>query len=133
MDEAVIKHYRRLLREGFQYCGSLETPSIYLDSVGEKIQLCGHTSYNYVHVYLNIAEGKISEVKYLCNCDPTTNVVVEFFCALVDKKSLAEVEALTPASFSEALGSTGEELLQKSTRMLELFKRGLARFFNPPA
>jgi len=128
MDEIVIKHYRRLLREGFQYCGSLENPSIYLDSVGEKIRICGHTGHNFVHVYINIADGKVSEVKYLCNCDPTTNVVVEVFCSLIDKKTLAEVEALTPARFSDALGSTGEELLKKAGGMLELMARGVARY-----
>jgi hypothetical protein len=128
MDEVVIKYYRRLLREGFQYCGSLENPSIYLDSIGEKIRICGHTGHNFVHVYINIADGKISEVKYLCNCDPTANVVVEVFCSLIDKKTLAEAEALSETFFTNALGSTGEELVKKAGGMIELFKRGLARY-----
>jgi hypothetical protein len=133
MDEVAIKYYRRLLREGFQYSGSLENPSIYLDSVGEQIRLCGHAGYNYVHVYINVADGKISQVKYLCNCDPITNVVVEVFCSLIDRQSLAEVEAMTPDRFTQAIGSTGEDFLKKATAMLELFKRGLTRYLHPAA
>ena len=128
MDELVIKYYRRLLKEGFQYCGSLETPSIYLDSVGEKIRICGHTGHNYIHVYINIADCKISEVKYLCSCDPTANVVVELFCSLIYNKTLTGAEALTEADFSKALGSTGEEFLKKAGGVIELFKRGVARY-----
>jgi NifU-like protein involved in Fe-S cluster formation len=128
MDELVIKYYRRLLREGFQYCGCLENPSIYLDSVGEKIRICGHTGHNYVHVYINIKKDMICEVKYLCSCDPTANVVVELFCSLIDGKSLKEAEALTEADFSKALGSTGEEFLKKAAGIIELFKRGAARY-----
>jgi hypothetical protein len=41
MDEQVIKYYRRLLKTGFDHVGSLENPSIFLDSVGEKIRVCG--------------------------------------------------------------------------------------------
>ncbi len=128
MDELVIKYYRRLLREGFQYCGCLENPSIYLDSVGEKIRICGHTGHNYVHVYINLKDDIISEIKYLCSCDPTANVVVELFCSLVDKKTLVEAEALTEAEFLKALGSAGEEFLKKSAGIIELFKRGTARY-----
>jgi NifU-like protein involved in Fe-S cluster formation len=128
MDELVIKYYRRLLRYGFEYAGSLENPSIYLDSVGEKIRICGSSTTNFMHIYINIAEGRIVEVKYLCTCDPTANVVVEILCSLLKGKSIKEAEALNEDSFSGALGSRGEDFLKKSRGILELLNRGLARY-----
>jgi NifU-like protein involved in Fe-S cluster formation len=128
MDELVIKYYRRLLRTGFEYTGSLENPSIFLDSVGEKIRVCGHVRNNYMHIYINISNNTIDDIKYLCTCDPTANVVAEILCFLVKRKTIAEAEALTEDSFSQALGSKGEEFLNKALRIIELLNRGLARY-----
>jgi NifU-like protein involved in Fe-S cluster formation len=133
MDEVVIRYYRRLLREGFQYCGTLENPSIYLDSVGEKIRICGHVAHNYMHVYINITDNKVCEVKYLCVCDPTANVVAEVFCTLIKNKTLAEAEALKETDFAKALGSTGDDFLKKAGGMIELLRRGLARYQDQSA
>ena len=128
MDELVVKYYRRLCKTGFEHAGSLENPSIFLDTVGEKIRICSHVSHAYMHIYINIRNGIIDDIKYLCTCDPTANVVVEILCALVKGKTIQEAEALTEDSFSQALGSKGEEFLKKVTGIIELLHRGLARY-----
>ena len=130
MDEHVIKYYRKLLKNGFLHTGQLDNPDIFLDTVGEKIRICGHTRNNYLHLYINISDGKISEIKYLCVCDPTANVVVEVLCHLIEHKTLEETAALTPQSFSTEIGGGDEDYLKKSQRIIELLKRGIDRYLH---
>ena len=127
VDEAIIKYYRRLLRAGFQYAGSWESPTIFLDTIGEGIRICGNLT-DYIHLYVDIRKGTVSEAKYLCACDPAANVAVEILCSLVTGKTLAEVATLTECSFCEALGSESEELRGKAKRLLQLLDRGIARY-----
>jgi NifU-like protein involved in Fe-S cluster formation len=128
MDELVIKYYRRLCKNGFEHTGELENPSIYLDTVGEKIRICSHVSHAYLHIYIVVREGVIDDVKYLCICDPTANVVVELLCNLLKGKTITEAEALTEESFTLALGGGGEEFLKKVRGTIELLHRGIARY-----
>jgi NifU-like protein involved in Fe-S cluster formation len=128
VDELVVKYYRRLCREGFEHTGEIKNPDIFLDTVGEKIRICSHVSHAYMHIYINIRNGIIDDIKYLCTCDPTANVVVEIFCSLLKGKTIKEAEALTENDFSRALGSTGEEFLKKSRGIIELLHRGLTRY-----
>jgi NifU-like protein involved in Fe-S cluster formation len=128
MDELVVKYYRRLCKTGFEHTGSLENPSIFLDTVGEKIRICSHVSHAYVHIFINVRQGIIEDVKYLCTCDPTANVVVEILCPLIKGKTIKEAEALTEEDFSRALGGGGEEFLKKARGIIELLHRGMTRF-----
>lgn len=128
MDEAVIKYYRKLLRYGFEHTGSIENPTIFLDSIGENIPICAQVAMSYMHLYINIRDGTIEDIKYLCMCDPTANVVAEILCTLVKGKTLAEVEAITEDSFARVLGSRGEEFLKKARGIIELINRGLTRY-----
>lgn len=128
MDEIVIKYYRKLLREGFKNAGSLENPSIFLDSIGEKIRICGMSTRNFMNIYINMEDDVIEDIKYLCTCDPTANVVAEILCSLVKGKTIKEAEALTHESFVQALGSDGEEYLKKADGIIELLNRGLIRY-----
>ncbi|HTY82237.1 MAG TPA: iron-sulfur cluster assembly scaffold protein [Dehalococcoidales bacterium] len=130
MDEQVIKFYRRLCKEGFEHTGSLENPSIFLDTVGEKIRICSHVSHAFMNIYINIRNGIIEDIKYLCTCDPTANVVVELLCGLVKGKTLAEARTLSAEDFSRALGTTEDEFIKKSTGIIELLHRGLVRYQN---
>lgn len=132
MDEKVVKYYRRLCKDGFEHTGSLENPSIFLDTVGEKIRICSHVSHAYMHIYIKVRGGIIDDIKYLCTCDPTANVAVEILCSLIKGQNLAAAEALTEESFAEALGSRGEEYLKKSRGIIELLHRGLARYRDGP-
>jgi len=128
MDQAVVKYYRAMLRKGFEYVGSLENPTIFLDTVGEKIRVCGHTSNNYMHIYISILDGHIDDIKYLCTCDPTANVVVEVLCGLIKGQSVAEAAALSVEDFRQVIGGGEEEFVKKVKGVMELLNRGLGRY-----
>ena len=131
MDQKVIKYYRQLLKEGFASAGSLENPSIVLDTVAEKIRICGHAGENHLYVYISIADDEtLSDCKYLCNCDPTANVVVEILCTLIKGRTLNEVEKLGVDDFVRVLDSSGDEFLEKSKGIVELLFRGIKRYYS---
>ena len=125
MDEGVIKYYRKLLRTGFEHAGSFDNPSVFLDSHGEG-RVCG--AHEYMHIFINVSNGRIDGIKYLCTCDPTANVAVEILCTLLKGKTLEEAEAITEDSFFQAVGSRSEDLREKAKGLLELLNRGLARY-----
>jgi NifU-like protein involved in Fe-S cluster formation len=127
MDEAVIKYYRKLLRTRFEYAGTIENASIFLDSVGEKVLICGSTG-DFMQLYINVVKNRIDDMKYMCQCDPTANVAVEILCALLKGKTLEEAAALKEEAFFQFLGSNGEELQKKAKGLLELLNKGIARY-----
>jgi NifU-like protein involved in Fe-S cluster formation len=127
MDEAVIRYYRKLLRTRFEYAGSFENPSIFLDSVGEKVLICGSTG-DFMHLYINIANNTINDIKYMCVCDPTANVAIEILCTLIKGKTLDKAASITEQAFYQFLGSDGEELQKKANGLLELLHRGITRY-----
>jgi NifU-like protein involved in Fe-S cluster formation len=126
MDQAVIQYYRRLLKTGFEHAGSLENPSIFLDTVSEKIPICGSIT-DYLHLYINVKKGKIETIKYLCTCDPTTNVAVEILCILIQGKTAEEIKTITEDSFFKVIESRSEEISKKAKGLMELLTRGLDR------
>ncbi len=128
MDDALIKYYRKLCREGFQHTGEIINSSIFLDTVGEKIRICSHVSHAYMHIYINVLNDVIDDIKYLCTCDPVANVVVEILCSLVKGKTIEEAESLTEESFSRVLGSHEAEFLKRVRGIIELLHRGITRF-----
>jgi NifU-like protein involved in Fe-S cluster formation len=128
MDEQVIKYYRKLLKHGFPHAGKLESPSIVLDTVGENIRICGHTSQNYMLIYIGLACEKIKDIKYLCTCEPTANVVVEILCTLVKGKTLFEAAQVSADDFLRELENTGEAFLEKAKGIVELLRRGIRRY-----
>ncbi len=128
MDELVVKYYRRMCKIGFENTGEIENPSIFLDTVGEKIRICSHVSHAYMHIYISVRDGIIDNVKYLCTCDPTANVLVELLCNLLKGKTIKEAESLTIKSFVQALGGGGEEFKKKAAGMIELLHRGITRY-----
>ena len=76
----------------------------------------------------DIPQKVIDDIKYLCTCDPTANVVVELLCSLVKGKTIKEAEALSEDSFSQALGGGDEEFRKKVRGIIELLRRGLTRY-----
>lgn len=128
MDQKVVQYYRLITREGYKHYGTLESPSLFLDSVGEKIPLCSRATDSYVHVYITIVDDILEEVKYQCTCRPTANVVTEIFCSLIKGKTIKDAEALTEHAFSEALGTKDEEFMKGAHSIIELLHRGLNRF-----
>jgi hypothetical protein len=128
VDEQVIKFYRKLLRSDFEHAGSLENPTIFLDSVGEKIQICSQAGNNYIHLYINIHENLVENIKYLCTCDPAANVAVEILCILIKGRDLAFVENMTEEDFFQFLSCRSEDLGKKARGLLDLLRAGIARY-----
>ena len=114
MDELVVKYYRRLCRTGFEHTGELENPAIFLDTVGEKIRICSHVSHAYMHIYINIRDGIIDDVKYLCTCDPTANVVVEILCNLIKGKTITRGGSTDRRVIFPGAGRRGRRVPEKS-------------------
>lgn len=132
MLEAITKFYRRLLKNGFEYIGSLENPSIFLDSITEKIPVCGEVGQDHLHLYINIRESVIEDVKYMCTCDPIANVGIEIMCALIKGKTLIETKAITENDFARFLACEDEEFLERAKDFLRLLNRGITRFEENP-
>jgi len=128
MDKLVIQYYRNLLRHGFDHAGKLEEPDIFIDSIGEKIQVCGSIGRAYMHIYISIRQGIIEKIRYLCTCDPTANVVIEILCSLVEGNPYSNVEMLTPDDFTMVLSSEGEEFRERAKHTIELVTRGIKRY-----
>ena len=128
MDEAVIKIYRRLLQTGFEYAGSLENPSIFLDSKGANLAICDVAGRDYVNIYINVKDGRIDDIRYMCSCDPTANVVIETMCSLIKDKTLGEAGAIEPEDFFRAIGSSSETVDRKTNGIIELLNRGRKKF-----
>jgi NifU-like protein involved in Fe-S cluster formation len=126
MDKAVIKHYRRLLTEDFPNAGALDHPSVFVEAIGEGLIDCGNTG-NYMQLYLQVADRRIADIKYLCSCEPVANVAVEALCTLVKGKTLDEAAALTEEPFHRFLGSRDEQLRKKVRGLLRLLNKGIAR------
>ena len=125
MDEAVIKYYRRLLREDFPNAGALDNPTVFVEAIGQKMIDCGNTG-NYMQLYLRVADRRIEDIKYLCSCEPVANVAVEILCTFVRGMTLDEVSGLTEEPFYQFLGSRDDELRKKVRGLLELLNEGIA-------
>jgi hypothetical protein len=128
MDEAVRLIYRRLVQTGFEYAGSIEKPSIFLDTLEEGIRLCSTATSGYIHIYINVKDGILRKVRYLCSCDPTANVVVETMCGLTEGKTLGQVKDITEEDYYSAIGSRGEMLVQRVRGIIELINRGINKY-----
>ena len=128
MDELIVKNYRRLVKSGFKYAGSFENPSIFLtDQTGERIRVCMNIG-SYLNLYINVKENSITGIKYLCICNPATNIAIEFLCTLVDGKTLKEAGAITEDSFVKLLGGRSDEIRPQINSLIQLLKIGLERY-----
>jgi NifU-like protein involved in Fe-S cluster formation len=128
MDQSVIKYYRKIVDERFPHAGSLEGPDIFLDAVGEHMRICDHVGTDSLRLYARVQDDRITQARYLCSCDPTTNVAVEIMSGLIEGKALAEIATLTPESFSSVLGNESKELTDKSAKLIELLGKGIERY-----
>lgn len=128
LDEPVVKYYRKLLRYGFQHCGRLENPSIFLDSIGENIPICSQVAQAYMHLYINIRDNIIQDIRYLCMCEPTANVAVEILCTMIKGKTIEEVKGITVDDFSRVLGGKSKDFEKSSKGLIELLNRGITQY-----
>ena len=125
MDEVIIKFYRRLLKEDFPNAGALDNAAVFVEAVGEKLIHCGNTG-NYMQLYIQVVSHHISNIKYLCSCEPEANIAVEILCTLVKGRTLDEATSITEDAFYQFLGTRGEKLSQKVRGLLELLNEGIA-------
>ncbi|MBN1368229.1 MAG: iron-sulfur cluster assembly scaffold protein [Dehalococcoidales bacterium] len=133
MDEAVVRYYRKLVRDGYKYAGPLENPSIILkDEPGEKIRVCSSVS-SYIKLFIKIDENRITEIKYLCTCNPVTHVAIEILCKLIDGKTLEEAVSLNTEPFLQELGSASDEMSAKANGFIELLRTGTERYLRQTA
>ena len=128
MDEAVLKYYRRLLKENFPNAGELDNPSVFVEAIGQEMINCSEG--NYMELYLHVADRRIADIKYLCVCEPVTNVAVEILCNLVKGKTLDEAAGLTEKPFYQFVRSQDEEFRDKVCGLLALLNEGIARYHN---
>ena len=128
MDKVVAKMYRRLMQEGFKNAGSVDNPTMFIDSKAEAgVSICGE-KINYVNIYIKVSDGVISDIKYLCNCEPGTNVVVEVLCNLAKGLTIENAKALTKEQFFEAIGIDRGPVRQKVWGIIELLNRVIKRY-----
>ena len=128
MDEALIRYYRKLLRAGFEYAGSFKDPSIFLDSIGERIAICSPSARYYIHLYIMVKDDTIDDIKYLCICDPPANVAVEILCSLVKGKTFDEISLIKEDMFSQIIDGKSDDLLKRARGLMQLLNRGIERF-----
>ncbi len=131
MDEKAIAYYRRLLKEDFPNARELDNPSVFIEAVGEHLINCGNTG-NYMRLYLRLDDDRITDIAYLCSCEPAANVAVEILCTLMKGKTLEEALDLTEEPFFLLLGSRDEKFLKKTVGLLALLKEGIARHRSLP-
>ncbi|MFC1900027.1 hypothetical protein ACFLYN_00370 [Chloroflexota bacterium] len=128
MDEIVTALYRKLMETGFVNAGSFENPTMFIDTKAEGISICGQSGQDYMNIYVMIDDFIISDIKYLCSCDPTANVVIEALCDLVRGKTTTQAKELTKEQFFEAIGSDGGTVRRKVWQAIELLNRVFNRF-----
>jgi NifU-like protein involved in Fe-S cluster formation len=128
MDEIVTKRYRALMQEGFPNAGLMDEPTMFIDTKAEGVSICGQGSSDYMNIYIKAEQGVITDVKYLCSCDPTANVVVESLCVLAKGKTLEEAKNLSKEQFFAVIGSEGGAVRRKVWAAIELLSRVIKRY-----
>ena len=130
MNQAIVKYYRQLLKDDFPYSGNIENASVFVEAVGEKMVHCGNAG-NYMQLHLNISDGKIADIRYLCSCEPVANVVIEILCDLVKGKTLGDAYATREELIYDRVGCDGgedDELRLKTRGLLELLREGIGKY-----
>ncbi len=130
MHEAIMAYYRGLIKTGFEYVGKIENESIFLRTFGEVSPVCGNTD-DFLYLYIQVDNNRISDIKYQCICDPASNVAIEVFCTLVKGKTLDEAALIKEDAFSQFLGCEDELMQEKAKFLLEFLNEGILRYKKP--
>jgi len=128
MNEAVAERYRKLMQDGFKNAGSLDNPTMFIDSKAEGVSICGQGRTDFMNIYINISDNMITDIKYLCSCDPTANVVIEALCGLVKGLTLEKAKALTKEQLFKSIGSEDGIVHRKVWGAIELLNRVVKRY-----
>jgi NifU-like protein involved in Fe-S cluster formation len=127
VDKAIIKQYRQLLTADFPNSGPIESPSIFVEAIGERMIHCGNTG-NYMQLYLKVVQDRIEDIRYVCSCEPIANVAVELLCNLVRGKMLDEALAVPEQDLYDLLGCRAEEYQIKARGLLEMLHEGISGY-----
>lgn len=127
MHEAIIAYYQGLLKTGFEHTGKLENASIFLKTFGEVSPVCGNAD-DFLNLYIQVVNNRISDIKYQCISDPTTNVAIEVLCTLLKGKTLDEAALIKEDAFSLFLGCEDEGMRKKAKFLLELLNKEILRY-----
>ncbi len=130
MDERVAEKYRKLMQDNFPHSGPMENPTMFIDTKAEGVSICGQGAKDFMNIYMSVSDGVISEVRYLCVCDPTANVLVEALCELAKGKTLEQAKNFSKEEFYEAIGCDNGLVRQKVWGTIELLKRVITRYEN---
>jgi NifU-like protein involved in Fe-S cluster formation len=130
MDEAVRLKYRELVRTGFHYAEKIENPTIFLNTLEEGIRLCSASTNGFMNIFIEVKDAVVEKARYMCSCDPTANVVVETMCGLIEGKTLEQVKAISGEDYYQAVGSSGEALVERVRSIIELINRGIDKYLT---
>jgi NifU-like protein involved in Fe-S cluster formation len=130
MNETIIKKYRTLLTLDFPNSGILEDPSIFVEAVGEKLINCGNTG-NYMQLFLKVDGSLITDIRYLCSCEPVANVAVEVFCDLIKGRTLEEAATFNEETIYSVLETRDERLFLKIRGLIEMLNEGFLKYNTP--
>jgi NifU-like protein involved in Fe-S cluster formation len=128
MNEVVAERYRKLMQEGFKNAGALDNPTMFIDSKAEGVSICGQGRTDFMNIYVKISDNVITDIKYLCSCDPTANVVVEVLCDLAAGLTLEKAKVLTKEQFFKSIGSENSIVRRKVWGAIELLNRVIKRY-----
>jgi NifU-like protein involved in Fe-S cluster formation len=128
LNEVVAEQYRKLMQEGFKNAGSIDKPTMFIDSKAEGVSICGQGRSDYMNIYIQVKDGTITNISYLCNCDPTANVVIEVLCNLIKGSTIEKAKAIQKEQFFEVIGSDRGPVRQKVWGAIELLNRVIKRF-----
>jgi len=128
MDESVSALYRKLMQEGFKNAGAIEKPTMFIDSKAEGVSICGQGKTDFMNIYIQVDDRTITDVKYLCSCDPTANVVIETLCNLARGLTIEKAKDINKDQFYEIIGSSHGPIRQKVWGAIELLNRVIKRY-----
>lgn len=128
MNEIIAEKYRRLMQEGFKNAGTIDNPTMFIDAKAEGVSICGQGKNDFMNIYLKTNSDTITEIKYLCSCDPTANVVIENLCDLVSGLTLEKAKALTKEQLYKSIGCEDGIIHRKAWAAIELLNRVIKRY-----
>jgi NifU-like protein involved in Fe-S cluster formation len=128
VNAVVAELYRKLMQDGFKNAGSIENPTVFIDSKAEGVSICGQGRSDFMNIYIKATDGVITDIKYLCSCDPTANVVVEVLCDLARGATFQQAKMLTKEQFFAAIGTSAGPVSQKVWRAIALITQVINRY-----
>ena len=127
MHEAVRTYYHKIKKAGFEHVGNIEDAAISLKAFGELSPVCGNTD-DFLYLYLQVKGGVVTDIKYQCITDPTTNVAIEVLCELTKGVTLQDALIMQDDAFMQFLGCEDKLMRRKAGALLEMLRGGILSY-----